>query len=107
MIHKIIAVLKHKQETTKKDYKSKLIDLNTAEKTHDRLQVELDKYNSIINELYYQFELTGHVRQAVQYAREKGLNKWLVIKYFDARYKRLFKVNKYFTNQYIAMKRGI
>ena len=105
MIYKILATIEYKQVQLKKDYKSKLIDLNTAEKTHDRLQVELGKYNSIINELYYQFELTGHVRQAVQYAREKGLNKWLVIKYFDARYNRLFKVNKYFTNQYIAMKR--
>ena len=104
MIYKIIASIEHKQEQLRKDYKSKLIDLNTAEKTHDRLQVELDKYNSIINELYYQFEETYHVRQAIQYASGKGLNKWLVIKYFDARYKRFFKVSKYFTKQYLNLK---
>ena len=105
MIYKIIASIEHKQEVIKKDYRSKLIDLNTAESTHDRLQVELDRYNSIINDLYYQFELTGHVRQALSYASEKGLDKWLVIKYLDARYKRLFKVNKFFTKQYLKLKK--
>ncbi len=107
MIYKIIATIEHKQEVIRKDYKSKLIDLNTAEKTHDRLQIELDKYNSIIDNLYYQFELTGHVRQALSYASEKGLDKWLVIKYFDARYKKLFKVNKFFTKQYLRIKSDV
>ena len=107
MIYKILATIEHKQEKLKKDYKNKLIELETAELEHDKLQIELDKYNSIIDTLYYKFEEVGHVRQVLNYASEKGLDKWMVIKYFDNRYKKLFKESKFFTKQYLNMKRGI
>ena len=107
MIYKIISTLEHKQASILKEYKNKNVSLASAEVEHDKIQLELDNYNNLVDLLYYKFEETYHVRQALSYANDKGLNKWLVIKYFDYRYKRLFKVNKYFTNQYIAMKRGI
>jgi hypothetical protein len=106
MIYKILTTLEHKQEIIRKDYKSKLIDLNTAEQIHDNLQIELDLYNVIIDTLYYKFEETYTIKQALKFAKEKGLNKWMVIKYFDSRYKRLFKESKFFTRQYLESKKA-
>lgn len=104
MIYKILATIEYKETKLTKDYKNKLIDREEALKQRKVIHEELDSIRELISELYYKFEEVYHVRQALQYAREKGLNKWLVIKYFDARYKRLFKVNKFFTKQYLRMK---
>lgn len=106
MIYKILATLEHKENKLARDYKNKLIDREEALKQLKVIHEELDSIRELISELYYKFEETYHVRQAISYASEKGLNKWLVIKYFDARYKKLFKVNKFFTKQYLRMKRG-
>lgn len=104
MIYKIIATLEHKENKLTKDFKNKIISKEDALKQLKVIQEELDKTRELISELYYKFEEIYHVRQVIQYASEKGLNKWLVIKYFDSRYKKLFKVNKFFTKQYLRMK---
>lgn len=107
MIYKIIATLEHKQLEILKQYKNKNISLVSAEAEHDKIQLELDNYNNLIDLLYYKFEETYTIRQALEFIKVNKFNKWLVIKYFDSRHKRLFKVNKFFTRQYLQMKRGI
>ena len=106
MIYKILATLEHKEDKLTKDFKNKAITKEEALKQIKLIHEELDATRELISELYYKFEETYHARQAVQYASEKGLDKWLVLKYFDYRYKRLFKVNKFFTKQYLQLKRG-
>ena len=104
MIYKILATLEHKEDKLTKDFRNKLISKEDALKQLKTIHEELDSTRELISELYYKFEETYHVRQALKYASEKNLNKWLVIKYFDYRYKKLFKVNKFFTKQYLRMK---
>lgn len=104
MIYKILATIEYKEEKLTQDFKNKLISKEEALKQLKVIHEELDTTKELISDMYYKFEETYHVRQALQYASEKGLNKWLVIKYFDARYKKLFKVNKFFTKQYLRMK---
>ena len=107
MIYKIIATLEHKETKLTQDFKNKIITKEEALKQVKIIHEELDRTRELINELYYKFEETYHVRQALNYAKDKGLNKWLVIKYFDSRYKKLFKESKFFTKQYLRMKRDV
>ena len=107
MIYKIIAVLEHKQASILKQYKNKNISLAYAEAEHDKIQLELDNYNNLIDLLYYKFEETYNIRQALEFIKNNNLDKWLVIKYFDSRYKRLFKESKFFTKQYLNMKSSV
>ena len=104
MIYKILASLEHKEEKLTQDFKNKLISREEALKQLKLIHEELDKTRELISELYYKFEETGHVRQAIKYASEKKLDKWIVIRYFDYRYKKLFKESKFFTKQYLRMK---
>jgi len=104
MIYKILAVIEHKQNKLIKD---NYLNYENASEIFDKLQLELDNYNNIIDFLYYKFQEIVSIRQVLEFVKANNLNKWLVIKYFDSRYKRQFKVNKFFTKQYLKLKSGV
>ena len=105
-MYKILATIEHKEDKLTKDFKNKLINREEAIQELERLCIERDLYNVIIDTMYYKFNEVYNIKQALKFASEKGLDKWLVIKYFDSRYKKLFKVNKFFTKQYLELKSG-